>query len=225
MPTTTACLIFRNFPRLKGNTMHVTLRPLVALTATILLVVGGLALAVPAQASVTSGGAIVNAGSGLCLGIQGSSRSSGAFAEQGYCTPGSDTQTWSIRAQLVDAYGDVADQFENGAHMCLGVQGGSTSSGAQVLQGTCSGTSDHSQFWLVLPDGNGHYILDNYKSYLCRAPAALPPPRPNAGFNRCPPAPSNRPVAPSSPGLVRFDWGSGDGSAQAGHRRGRGRTQ
>ncbi|HJQ00684.1 MAG TPA: RICIN domain-containing protein [Jatrophihabitans sp.] len=147
--------------------MNVILRRLVALASTVLLVLGGLAVAAPAEASVTSGGVIINAGSGLCLGIQGSSRSSGAFAEQGYCTQGSATQTWSIRAQLHDAYGNVADQFENGVQMCLGVQGSSTSSGAQVLQGNCSGTSDHSQFWLVLSDGNGHYILDNYKSYLC----------------------------------------------------------
>jgi len=147
--------------------MNVLLRRLVPLASTILLVLGGLALAAPAQATVTSDGVIVNAGSGLCLGIQGSSPHSGAIAEQGYCTPGSATQTWTVRAQLVDAYGNVADQFENGDHLCLGVQGSSTTSGAQVLQGTCSGTSDHSQFWLVLSDGNGHYILDNYKSYLC----------------------------------------------------------
>jgi hypothetical protein len=146
--------------------MNVISRRLAALASTVLLVIGGLALAAPADASVVAGGDITNAGSGLCLGIQGSSTSSGASAEQGYCS-GTPTQTWSIRAQVRDSRGYVATQFENGAHLCLGVHGGSTSSGAQVVQGTCSGRSDHSQFWFVFANGDGTYRVVNYKSSLC----------------------------------------------------------
>jgi hypothetical protein len=102
--------------------------------------------------AVASDGLIINVGSGLCLGIQGSSTASGAPAVQGYCA-GTATQTWHVRATITVG-GESVSQYQNGTGNCLGVQGSSTTSGARVVQGTCSGTSDHSQFWAYYADGS-----------------------------------------------------------------------
>jgi Ricin-type beta-trefoil lectin domain len=119
--------------------------------ATTLLLAGAAMPASPASAatasvaSVTSGVPITNAGSNLCLGIQNSSRASGAVALQGHCG-GTPTQTWHVRASIIVG-GELASQYQNETGNCLGVSGSSQASGAQVVQGTCSGTNDHSQFW------------------------------------------------------------------------------
>jgi hypothetical protein len=120
--------------------------------ATTLLLAGAAMSASPAgAATVTSGGPITNAGSGLCLGIKGSSTASGAVALQGYCA-GTATQTWHVRASIVVG-GESVSQYQNGTGNCLDVSGSSQASGAQVIQGTCSGTSNHSQFWAYYSDG------------------------------------------------------------------------
>lgn len=98
----------------------------------------------PSAVAAGTSGVLAN-GSGLCLGIQGSSTGGGAKAEVGTCS-GTATQTWHVRA-TASVGGAIGYQLENGVGMCLGVSGGSTASGAQVVQGACSPTTDHSQIW------------------------------------------------------------------------------
>lgn len=93
-------------------------------------------------------------GVGECLGVAGSSHSSGAQVVQGTCadvstcpTPGSSvpvcTQLWfPVSTATGDAYqGDPGSGhygFANiGSLLCLGVQGSSHVSGALVIQGFC----------------------------------------------------------------------------------------
>lgn len=57
-------------------------------------------------------------------------------------------------------------QFVNGVGLCLGVVGGSGSSGATVDQVTCSGTSDHSQFWANYANGGSTFhVVNGHSGY------------------------------------------------------------
>jgi hypothetical protein len=58
-------------------------------------------------------------------------------------------------------------QYANESGNCLGVQGGSSSGGAKLAFGSCSGTSDHSQFWAKINDSGGHWMFKNGHSGLC----------------------------------------------------------
>jgi hypothetical protein len=58
-------------------------------------------------------------------------------------------------------------QYANESGYCLGVQGGSSSGGAKLAFGSCSGTSDHSQFWAKINDSGGHWMFKNGHSGLC----------------------------------------------------------
>jgi hypothetical protein len=59
-------------------------------------------------------------------------------------------------------------QYVNDRGQCLGVHGGSTSGGANLVFGGCASTSDHSQFWAKIDDdGHGFWMLQNAKSFLC----------------------------------------------------------
>jgi hypothetical protein len=142
---------------------------MVVLFALVALVAG------PVAASATGNGsaspyyesAIVNWGSGMCLGIHGSSTAGGAHAVQGGCSFDA-SQTWGWRATTTIS-GHTYVQLENAhSHLCLGVQGTSTSSGAQLVQGSCSGTSNHSQFWWPTNGGGSTpQLLVNGHSGLC----------------------------------------------------------
>lgn len=132
-------------------------------------------MALPAAALPT--GSLINGGDrSLCLGIQNSGVGSDN-AVLGGCSR-SPTQTWRVRATTVVGTW-FGYQFENGANQCLGVTGGSTASGARVVQGPCGAVSDHSQIWRpaqhVQPmivgyhtdPGPGPYWLVNGHSGLC----------------------------------------------------------
>jgi hypothetical protein len=126
----------------------------------------GLLMSSTVDASAITGDMLYNVGSGHCLGIQGSSTASGAYAEVGICS-GTPTQTWTVRQHIVGSDGVVADQFLNGANLCLGVLGNSLSAGVQAVQLTCSGTNDHSQFWSIIAEGGGYELLKNFHSGKC----------------------------------------------------------
>lgn len=130
---------FRCLRQVKGRGTTLK-RRLFTLAATIALS-GGLitgAVAAAPTAYAAGQGHLVNSGSQLCLGILGSSTSSGAKAEQGTCavTGPSPTQAWRVYATVYVGY--WAAQLINGVGECLGVAGSSHSSGAQVVQGTCA---------------------------------------------------------------------------------------
>lgn len=95
---------------------------------------------------------VVNDASGLCLGIDNASELSGARAIVENCR-GARTQAWRIRNTIVLSGHEYA-QFQNDAGLCLVVAGASASTGAAVVQGECSGPSDHSQFWYAAGDSN-----------------------------------------------------------------------
>jgi len=93
-----------------------------------------------------------NLGTGLCLGIAGSSAANGARAVQGDCH-GTATQEWIGTGRSFNADGGTYFQWVNGVNKCLGVTNASTASGAQLVQGECvtgaTGT-DRSQYWIQL---------------------------------------------------------------------------
>jgi hypothetical protein len=111
-----------------------------------------------------------------CLGIRLDSHANGAAATIGDCDT-SDTQLWSVRATAVVG-GKFGYQYENFAHKCLGVRGGSTVS-TILVQGMCGPTSDHSQIWRPVQwgghgwvgfagnPGDGWFHLMNGHSGLC----------------------------------------------------------
>jgi hypothetical protein len=83
---------------------------------------------------------------GDCLGIQGSSTASGAYANVGDSCTGTQTQTWFVLGTTTVG-GNFGFQFANGNGLCLGVSGDGLSSGALVQQETCFDVSDHAQIW------------------------------------------------------------------------------
>jgi Ricin-type beta-trefoil lectin domain len=116
-----------------------------------------------------AGGAIQNVASGLCLGVHDSSTSVGADAVVGTCS-GDSSQTWYPNASTTIAMLTYA-QYRNGlSGLCLGVTGASAAEGAQLVQETCSGTNDHSQFWTNLGIGHsGRFEARNGHSGWCLA--------------------------------------------------------
>ena len=128
--------------------------------------VTGLLMASSINASAITGDMLINVASQHCLGIRGSSTASGAYAEVGICS-GTPTQTWTVRQYIVGSDGVVADQFINGANLCLGVLGNSQSAGVQAVQLPCAGTNDHAQFWSLIAEGNGDNMLKNFHSGKC----------------------------------------------------------
>lgn len=115
-----------------------------------------------APANANSAGPIYN-GTGWCMGVQGSSRVSGAAILVGGCA-GTATQHWDVRSTRYVPNGQVGFQLWNGypggVRMCLGVQGSSTVSGARMVQGNCvndTAGGHLSQFWII-PSGSSQLI-------------------------------------------------------------------
>jgi hypothetical protein len=54
-----------------------------------------------------------------------------------------------------------------GSGRCLEPTGGSEAADAQVVQETCTGTSDHTQFWRISYTNGSDYELINGHSGLC----------------------------------------------------------
>jgi len=59
-------------------------------------------------------------------------------------------------------------QYQNvHSGLCMGVHSSSTAAGARILQGACSATTDHSQFWRTSSTSGGDYALVNGHSGMC----------------------------------------------------------
>ncbi|MEV4539211.1 beta-L-arabinofuranosidase domain-containing protein [Asanoa sp. NPDC049518] len=108
----------------------------------------------------TGGGAashrLVNAGTGLVLGIQNMSTADGGLALQ-WGDTGTADHNWVV---LTD--GDAV-RFRNvNSGKVLGVENMSTADGARVLQWADNGTADHR--WQLLSNGDGTYRIRNVNS-------------------------------------------------------------
>ncbi|GAA4153689.1 beta-L-arabinofuranosidase domain-containing protein [Actinomadura keratinilytica] len=99
---------------------------------------------------------LVNAGSGLVLGIQDMSTADGARALQWY-----DSGTADHDWEIVDD-GDAVRLRNAHSGKVLGVQDMSTADGATVLQWSDNGTADHR--WTLLDQGDGTYKIRNVHS-------------------------------------------------------------
>lgn len=107
--------------------------------------IASVAFAASPNVPAAAGYVIHNGESGHCLGVHGGSTARGAAIVAGRCTSDA-TQLWyavaTTRIGKATYY-----QYRNGhSGLCLGVQGNSARS-TQMIQESCGGTSDHSQFW------------------------------------------------------------------------------
>ncbi len=111
-----------------------------------------------------------NANSGRCLGVAGGNMANGTPIVQWDCY-GTDhpDQYWSA-VPINDGY---YYQFKNlsNPNKCLGVPGGSTNAGAQLVIWDCYGTDHPDQYWTVIsasrlnPNDSG-YVIINANSHM-----------------------------------------------------------
>ncbi|MET8765089.1 beta-L-arabinofuranosidase domain-containing protein [Lentzea sp. NPDC004782] len=99
---------------------------------------------------------LVNAASGLVLGIQNMSTSDGGLALQW-----ADTGTADHNWQLITDGSDVRLRNVNSGKV-LGVENMSTADNARVLQWSDNGTADHR--WTLIPNGDGTHKIRNANS-------------------------------------------------------------
>ncbi|ANZ41514.1 hypothetical protein BBK82_41750 [Lentzea guizhouensis] len=99
---------------------------------------------------------LVNAGSGMVLGVQDMSTSDGGLAVQWH-----DSGTADHNWQLVTDGSDVRLRNQHSGKV-LGVENMSTADNARVLQWSDNGTADHR--WTLLPQGDGTYKVRNANS-------------------------------------------------------------
>ncbi|MDP9052713.1 MAG: RICIN domain-containing protein, partial [Acidobacteriota bacterium] len=97
--------------------------------------------------------------SGQCLDVSGASTSVGVVIDQNACAP-ITSQRWS----LIPSGGNFEVVAQNSA-LCLS-NAGSTTSGASIVQGTCSTQSSSGDLWKLTPNG-GSYQLVSANSSLC----------------------------------------------------------
>jgi hypothetical protein len=120
-----------------------------------------------APPAASTGWVIKNSASTWCLGVTESSTAAGALVVQGHCAEDT-SQQWHVTATVATG-GYVYHQYQNGhSGLCLDVSGSSATSGAHLVQSTCSDTSDHAQFWRNDDTaGSGGYHFVNYHSGMC----------------------------------------------------------
>ncbi|MDW6002654.1 RICIN domain-containing protein [Vibrio mangrovi] len=95
---------------------------------------------------------IVDVNSGLCLGVKGSSNSSGAQLQIQNCN-GSDYQRWQVSLDS----SNWATIKNVGSNQCIDVTDGSAEPGTNLQQWGCSG-ADY-QAWNISAQGNGQYAI------------------------------------------------------------------
>jgi hypothetical protein len=100
---------------------------------------------------------ISNRSNSMCLGNNSSGQS-----DIGPCS-GSMSQIWQINNQTTVG-GVLVSQFLNEKGKCLGLAG---STGPQLVVGTCSSSSDHSQFWQQVSTSGGFVLLKNAHTGTC----------------------------------------------------------
>jgi Ricin-type beta-trefoil lectin domain-like len=103
---------------------------------------------------------LMNAASGMMLGISGASQSAGTSVVQESSTSASSDADWHFIPMNNSQY-NIENML---THQLLGVQNASTTAGAQVLQWPDNGTSDHLWAFYQLTDGN--YLIKNVNSSL-----------------------------------------------------------
>jgi Ricin-type beta-trefoil lectin domain len=114
-----------------------------------------------------SGLVIKNSASNWCLRVAAASTAGGAHIQQGACATGDTAAQWRVVAS-VTLNGYPYHQYQNvHSGLCMGVHTASTAGGAHILQGACSATTDHSQFWRTSDTGSGEYALINGHSGMC----------------------------------------------------------
>ena len=121
-----------------------------------------------APPAASTGWVIKNSASTWCLGVTESSTAAGALIAQGHCAEDT-SQQWHVTATITTG-GYAYHQYQNGhSGLCLDVSGSSATSGAHLVQSTCSDTSDHAQFWRNedTAAGSGDYHFVNYHSGMC----------------------------------------------------------
>jgi hypothetical protein len=106
---------------------------------------------------------IKNAKSGRCIGVDGASTANGALIKQFTCAGSTvpNNQIWD--QQSIPGWGGFYRFRNSKSGLCMGVDGASVSSGANIGQFNCSGTSPpNNQIWLT-----NSVKLVNSKSGLC----------------------------------------------------------
>ena len=110
---------------------------------------------------------IRNFSSGLCLGTQGGLDNHPAV--QWTCVNHAD-QLWRTGGSLNGIFGTAYQVINNNnPNQCLGVAGGSTTEGADVVGWNCGGPSHPDQYWYIgsffcTKSGTTYYTFDNFKS-------------------------------------------------------------
>jgi hypothetical protein len=131
-------------------------RPLTLGIAGLITIVAALVtwmVAVPANAAVGAGTyTLVNAGSGLCLDLRGSSTATGVQLDQSTCNGGTN-QKWTLASV---SGGFTVRSASSG--LCVGVNGASTSAGKAIEQQSCAGAS--SQTWTLTASGSNNRVVN-----------------------------------------------------------------
>ncbi|HEY1692559.1 MAG TPA: RICIN domain-containing protein [Polyangiaceae bacterium] len=112
----------------------------------------------PSTAATTT---LVDAGSHLCVDVQGASMAQGGLLQQWGCWGGAN-QAFRLVAQSGGTYEVVGSQ----SGLCLGA-GASTTAGARIAQSTCTGAPG--QLFAVRQSSAGQYTLAGSQSGLCLA--------------------------------------------------------
>jgi polygalacturonase len=139
----------------------------VAAVAAATAAIGLAVVALPPAASAAAGAGsytIVNASSGLCLDLPGSSTASGVQLDLQNCG-GAANQVWTLSAAGSSSAFTITSPVSG---LCLGIAGASTSAGKAVQQQTCDGTAD--QQW-TLDAGATTDRLVNVNSTKCMNPS------------------------------------------------------
>ncbi len=153
-------------PRRAARTrLAAILTALVATVAAAAFSVVALPTAAQAASAPAGGGiyTLVPGASGKCIGVAGSSTSSGALLTQAACASGSIFQEWKVVAG-----GGKYDLVNVGSGMCIDVPGASTTSGTQLQQWGC-GAAQSNQLWSFTASSAtaGKYEVVNASSAEC----------------------------------------------------------
>jgi hypothetical protein len=132
---------------------------------------GSILLDETAQALVGPRNSFRNANSRRCIGVDGASKESGAAIQQFECSASDTNQRWVVLLE------DVAEPIDpetgslfrplvnDKSELCMGVDNGSTSPGADIRQFQCDGTLN--QKWVPKPgarlqDGTPTFSFKNH---------------------------------------------------------------
>jgi Ricin-type beta-trefoil lectin domain len=153
----------------EGLVRRIRLRATAAIFGAACIMLGLAAVTAPAAAAAgspctgTTYDCIVNVGSHLCLGITGGKQDAEAVQ---YTCEAAANQEWYWGSTISSVFRQLKNRAFNG-DQCLGVAGGSTGEGAEVVGWTCLGTGHPDQYWWAEVDGADAPIgpIENYHSH------------------------------------------------------------